>query len=229
MTRTFLPAGAAALLLAGAYAFLSQPAPTAPGQAQLLPGAAMAQDADAAEAEVDTSTIVEMTMGAEDAPITMIEYASYTCPHCAAFHAGPFKQIKENYIDTGKVRFIYREVYFDRYGLWASMIARCAGEDRFFGMNDLIYSSQDEWTRAGDPQAIVAELKKMGKMAGLDDAALDACLQDGEKARTLVAWFQENAEADDVTGTPSFVIDGEKVSNQPYADFAALFDEKLGE
>ena len=66
-------------------------------------------------------------------------------------------------------------------------------------------------------------------VAGLDDAALDACLQDGEKARTLVAWFQENAEADDVTGTPSFVIDGEKVSNQPYADFAALFDEKLGE
>ena len=229
MTRTFLPAGAAALLLAGAYAFLSQPAPTAPGQAQLLPGAAMAQDADAAEAEVDTSTIVEMTMGAEDAPITMIEYASYTCPHCAAFHAGPFKQIKENYIDTGKVRFIYREVYFDRYGLWASMIARCAGEDRFFGMNDLIYSTQSEWTRAGEPAAIVEELKKMGRMAGLDDAALETCLQDGEKARTLVAWFQENAEADDVTGTPSFVIDGEKVPNQDYADFAALFDEKLGE
>lgn len=227
MNRFVLPAGAAALLLSAAYAFLAQPVAQAPGQTQLLPGAAMAQEADAAE--VDTSTIVEMTLGAEDAPITMIEYASYTCPHCAAFHAGPFKEIKKNYIDTGKVRFIYREVYFDRYGLWASMIARCAGEDRFFGMNDLIYSTQSEWTRAGEPAAIVEELKKMGRMAGLDDAALETCLQDGEKARTLVAWFQENSEADDVTGTPSFVIDGEKVPNQDYADFAALFDEKLGE
>ncbi|CAN0587401.1 unnamed protein product, partial [Ectocarpus sp. 12 AP-2014] len=87
----------------------------------------------------------------------------------------------------------------------------------------------NEWVKAGDAQAIVGELKKIGKMAGLDEASLDACLQDGDKARTLVAWFQENAEADDVTGTPSFIVDGEKVSNQPYADFKELFDSKLGE
>ena len=224
--RTLLSAGGSALMLSAAYMFLAMPTART-GETLVLPGAAMAQEST--EADVDTSTIMEMTIGAEDAPITMIEYASYTCPHCAAFHAGPFKEIKKNYIDTGKVKFIYREVYFDRYGLWASMIARCAGPDRFFGMNDLIYSTQGEWTKAGDVQAIVAELKKMGRMAGLDDAALDSCLQDGDKARTLVAWFQENAEADDVTGTPSFVVDGENVTNQPYADFKALFDEKLGE
>ncbi|MEM8732239.1 MAG: DsbA family protein, partial [Pseudomonadota bacterium] len=211
MIRPFPTSVAAALLLAGAYAFATQPTP---GATPYFPGAAMAQEADET---VDTSTVVEMTMGATDAPITMIEYASYTCPHCAAFHEGTFKEIKDNYIDTGKVKFIYREVYFDRYGLWASMVARCAGEDRFFGINDLIYSTQDSWVRAGDPQAIVGELKKIGRMAGLDDPTLDACLQDGEKARTLVAWFQENAAADDVTGTPSFVIDGEKVGNMTYS------------
>jgi len=99
----------------------------------LLTGAVSAQ-----EAEVDTSTIVEMVQGAEDAPVTIVEYASYTCPHCANFHAGPYKQLKKDYIDTGKVKFIYREVYFDRYGLWASMVARCSGPEKFFGITDLI-------------------------------------------------------------------------------------------
>ena len=226
MTRSLLLAGAAALLLAGAYTLFPQSQPL-PGASALLPGAAMAQTAD--EAEIDTSTIIEMTMGAEDAPITMIEYASYTCPHCADFHENAFKQIKADYIDTGKVKFIYREVYFDRYGLWASMVARCAGPDRFFGVNDLLFSTQSEWVRAGEAPAIVEELKKIGRLAGLDNDTLDACLQDGDKARTLVKWYQENATIDDVKGTPSFVIDGEKVSNQSYAEFKALFDGKLGE
>ncbi|QEW18118.1 Thiol-disulfide oxidoreductase D [Marinibacterium anthonyi] len=226
MIRTLISTGVSALLLAAAYAFLAMPV-SSPGETSLLPGAAMAQEA-AAE-DVDTSTIREMVMGAEDAPITMIEYASYTCPHCAAFAEGPFKEIKKNYIDTGKVKLIYREVYFDKFGLWASMIARCAGPDRFFGVNELLYSTQRDWVQAGDTQAIVGELKKIGRMAGLDDAALESCLQDGDKARTLVAWFQENAEADDVTGTPTFIIDGEKVPNQPYSDFEKLFDAKLGE
>lgn len=226
MIRTLISTGVSALLLAAAYVFLAMPV-SKPGETALLPGAAMAQEA--AEEDIDTSTIQEMVLGSDDAPITMIEYASYTCPHCAAFAEGPMKEIKKNYIDTGKVKLIYREVYFDRYGLWASMIARCAGPDRFFGVNDLLYSTQREWVQAGDTQAIVDELKKIGRMAGLDDAALETCLQDGDKARTLVAWFQENAETDEITGTPSFIIDGEKVPNQPYADFKALFDSKLGE
>jgi protein-disulfide isomerase len=187
-------------------------------------GAANAQDA----ADVDTSSIIEMTQGAEDAPVTIIEYASFTCPHCADFHKGPFKEIKANYIDTGKVRFIYREVYFDRYGLWASMIARCAGPDKFFGITELIYDGQSEWARAGGPTEIVDELRKIGRLAGIENDALEACLQDGTKAQTLVAWFQKNAEADQIDSTPSFIVNGKKVSNQSYADFAALIDAELG-
>lgn len=185
--------------------------------------AAFAQDAD-----IDTSTIVEMYEGDPNAPITLIEYASYTCPHCANFHKGAYQQIKENYIDTGKVKLIYREVYFDRYGLWASMVARCGGGEKFFGINDMIYETQSQWTRAGGPAEIAGELRKIGLLAGLDKDTLEACLSDGEKAQTLVAWYQENAEADDVTGTPSFVLNGRKISNQPYSEFARMFDEELG-
>lgn len=198
--------------------------PNGAGPYGLLAGPASAQESS----DVDTSAIVEMVQGDENAPVTIIEYASFTCPHCADFHSGPYKQLKADYIDTGKVRLIYREVYFDRYGLWASMIARCAGPDRFFGVADLIYDGQEEWARAGGPAEIVEELRKIGRLAGLSNDQLEACLQDGDKAKTLVAWYQENAEKDEITGTPSFLVNGKKVPNQAYPDFAAVIDAELG-
>ncbi|KIC45237.1 thiol-disulfide oxidoreductase [Ruegeria sp. ANG-S4] len=192
------------------------------------PAAPLISSAEAQEADLDTSTIVEMVLGAEDAPVEIIEYASYTCPHCANFHQGPFKQLKKDFIDTGKVRFIYREVYFDRYGLWASMVARCAGPDKFFGISDLIYEGQPEWTQAGGPTEIVDELRKIGRLAGIDNDQLEACLQDGTRAQTLVAWYQENAERDGVQATPSFVLNGKKIENQSYDSFKQLIEEELG-
>ncbi len=194
-----------------------------------LPEMPLVGAANAQEAEVDTSSVIEMAQGAEDAPVTVIEYASFTCPHCADFHADQYKQLKAEYIDTGKVRFVFRETYFDRYGLWASMIARCGGEERFFGMTDLIMKSQSEWVRAGGPNQIVAELRKIGRLAGLGEEQLDACLQDAEKAQTLVAWYQENAEADGIDSTPSLVINGEKYGNMRYSDLARIIEEKLAE
>jgi protein-disulfide isomerase len=188
----------------------------------VIAGSVSAQDAD-----VDTSTIIDMVQGAEDAPVTIIEYASYTCPHCANFHKGPFKQLKKDYIDTGKVKFIYREVYFDRYGLWASMIARCSGPEKFFGITDLIYEGQSEWSRAGDSSSIIDALRKIGRLAGIDNDALEACLQDGTKAQTLVSWYQEHAEADGITSTPSFIINGKSVENQAYSSFSAIIDAEL--
>lgn len=210
-----------AVVLGGTW-YLTRPA--APGD--LLPGAASAQEASG---DVDTSTITEMRMGAEDAPITIIEYASYTCPHCATFHANVWPQLKADYVDTGMVNFIYREVYFDRFGLWASMVARCGGEDRFFGLTEMIYERQSDWTAGGDPANIADKLRTIGRTAGLEEAALDSCLSDADKAQTLVAWFEENAAADDITSTPSFVIDGEKHANMSYADMQAILDAKLAE
>ncbi len=179
--------------------------------------------------DVDTSGIDEMVLGAIDAPITMVEYASYTCPHCADFHEQVYKQLKTDYIDTGKVKFIFREVYFDRFGLWASMVARCGGKERFFGITDLLMSTQSEWSRAGDPVAIADALRKTGRLAGLEDAQLQACLQDEDEAKALIARYQENVATDDVTGTPTIFIDGEKHPNMSYVDLRGVLDAKLDE
>jgi protein-disulfide isomerase len=173
--------------------------------------------------EADTSAVVDMVMGAEDAPITMIEYASYTCPHCRSFHKGAFQNLKTDYIDTGKVRFTYREIYFDRYALWGSIIARCAGPDRFFAISDLLYTKQSEWTK-GSPAEIADNLRRIGIAAGLSQDAVQACFSDGQKAESLVAWFEENRAADDISSTPSFVINGIKYANMSYAEFQKILD-----
>ncbi len=182
--------------------------------------------ANAQTAAVDTSGVVEMELGAPDAPVTMMEYASFTCPHCATFHATVLPQLKADYIDTGKVRFIYRDVYFDRFGLWAAMVARCE-PTRFFGVVEMLYAQQRDWFGAGDPATVAENLKKIGRVAGLDTAQLDACFTDQAKAEALVAWFQKNAEADKIESTPSLVIDGELHSNMSYADLKAILDKKL--
>ncbi len=176
----------------------------------------------------ETAEVKDMVIGAEDAPVTIIEYASFTCPHCATFHENTFSKIKANYIDSGKVRFIYREVYFDRPGLWAGMVARCGGDMRYFGIVDMLFEKQRDWISGGEPAKIVASLRKIGLTSGLSNEALDACLADGDHAQALVANFEKNTKADDITATPSFVINGEKYSNMSYADFAKVIDEKLG-
>ncbi|AXI44880.1 thiol-disulfide oxidoreductase [Sulfitobacter sp. SK012] len=220
--RNFLYAAFAAVGLGGWY-MTSQRGATLPED--LLAGPANAQTTDA---DVDTSSIVDMIAGNPDAKIEVIEYASFTCPHCAAFHAGPFKKLKADFIDTGKIKFIYREVYFDRFGLWASLLARCGGQEKFFGIADLIYVGQSQWTRAGDPAAIVEELRKIGRLAGMDNDALEACLQDGDMAKTLVAWYQENAEADEIDSTPSFIINGKKYANMRYDEMKEIIETAIG-
>lgn len=199
--RNFIAGGVAVAGLGGWY--LTQP--SGGTSSNLLVGMANAQTATG-----DPSTITDMVLGDPNAPVKITEYASYTCPHCASFHSDLFPQMKADYIDTGKVHFTYREVYFDRFGLWASMVARCGGQDRFFAISEMIYDKQREWTASGDPAVMVDELKKFGKLAGLDDATLDVCMQDADFAQSLVTWYEENAASDGVRSTPTFLINGER-------------------
>lgn len=223
MARILISAALALGLLAGGGYWLSTQSGGSSAGVSLSP-------VTAAEAQqVDTSGIEDMILGAEDAPVTIVEYASFTCPHCKNFHEGVLPQIKENYIDTGKVRYVYREVYFDRFGLWAAMVARCGGADRYFGIADMIYEQQREWTANGSPAVVADNLRRIGRVAGMSDEQVNACLQDGEKAQALVAYYQQNAEADGISSTPSFVINGENYSNMNYTDFAAVLDGLLGE
>ena len=213
--------GAVGLAIAAAAAFWSMNSgSTTAGQSN---GAAQAAD-------VDTSSVVEMTLGPADAKVTVIEYASFTCPHCASFHRGPFKKLKADYIDAGKVHFIYRDVYFDPYGLAASQVARCGGPDRFFGISDMLYNQQAVWAdRSATPGEVAQRLAKIGKIAGLSEDQVMACLNDEEYGKTLVAWYQQNAAKHDVNSTPTLIINDQKYSNMNYGDLKAIIEDKLGE
>ncbi len=220
MTRTLTIFVALAALAVGGWILTNQ------NQTSFDPtGAAFAQDA----ADIDTSMIQDMVQGNPDATVEVIEYASFTCPHCAAFHAENYKKLKADYIDTGKIKFVYRDVYFDKFGLWAAIVARCGegAENRFFGIASMIYEKQRQWATQDTPQQIVDQLKTIGKTAGLSDADLDACLSDADNAQALYAYYLKNVEADDVNSTPSFIINGKKYSNMPYEEMQEILDAAL--
>jgi protein-disulfide isomerase len=191
-----------------------------------LAAPAVAQET-APETPTETVEIKDFSLGDPEAPVKITEYASFTCPHCAAFHANVFKSLKADYIDTDKVQFTYREVYFDRYGLWAAMVARCGGDMRYFGISDILFETQQEWAGSDDPNVVVENLKKIGRTAGMDDATLDACMKNGAMAEAMVARFEENMKADEVEGTPTLFINGVKHSNMEYADLKAIIEEEL--
>jgi len=166
-------------------------------------------------------------LGSADAPVTIVEYASLTCPHCANFHETIWPDLKAQFIDTGKVRFILREVYFDRFGLWAAMVARCGGADTYFPFVDVMFDRQKEWTD-GEQADIVQNLRRIGKQGGLTDADLDLCLGDEAFARGLVEDYQTKAKEDGVNSTPTFFIQGE-LFDQPRTieNFAAAIEKHL--
>ncbi|MEM8791610.1 MAG: DsbA family protein [Pseudomonadota bacterium] len=175
----------------------------------------------------DDPRLGDVVLGDENAPVTVIEYASFTCPHCGSFHQNTWPQFKENYVDTGKVRFIMREVYFDKYGLWASMISRCGGHGGFYPMVDQFLKRQSEWTGVPEPQ-VADEIRKIGKVNGLSPQLMDDCLADQEFATALFEGYRTNAQADDVSSTPTFIINGEKATGaMGYAEFSALVDKHL--
>jgi len=192
--------------------------------ASLVPGLA----ARAARAQAPLK-VAEMSMGDAGAPVKVIEYAMFTCPHCANFHRQVFPLLKANYIDTGKVHFTFREVYFNRPSLWAAMIARCAPADRYFGIVDELFRVQTEWAGVSDSEDLMKALYGIGRQAGLSDAQMDACVSDRPKAEALVADFQANAARDGVDSTPTFLVNGKKQGNMDYGTFAALLDQELGQ
>lgn len=187
----------------------------------LLPGSgrALAQSAPA---------VPDMMMGRKDAPVTMVEYAMFTCPHCAAFNQEVLPKIKANYIDTGKVKLVFREVYFNKPSLWAAMIARCAPPERYFGIADLLFRRQADWAATTDENEMVQKLFSIGRQAGMTNEQMSACMQDRAQAEALVAAYQKHADADKVDATPMFVINGVRVDNAPYEEIAKKLDAALG-
>ena len=224
MRKSYLLTVALVLAVAGGAAWLSDRSAALPEAVSL---SARAQEATPSST---VALVPDMILGQSDAPVEVVEYASYTCPHCANFHDEVFARLKTDYIDTGKVKFVFREVYFDKFGLWASMVARCGGPEKYFGISDMIFETQRDWLAPGgdNPNGIVENLRKIGLKAGIDAGALDLCLKDSDMAKAMVAAYQEHAKADKIEGTPTFIINGQSYSGEmPYADFAKIIDEKL--
>ena len=156
--------------------------------------------------------VKDMSVGSPDAKVVIDEFLSLTCPHCANFHTAHYAKLKADFIDTGKVRLVYHEVYFDQLGLLGAMMARCGGEMKYFGITDMLLSKQRDWAGAESLDAAVAEMKKIGIAAGLTEADIDKCLQDQAMAEALVAHYQtsitESFPNDSFSGTPSFLVNG---------------------
>lgn len=214
-----LSAAALAALAGTALPAAAQQTPPAPATA--------AAPAPATAADPAPALIPDIFLGSESAPVTIYEYASLTCSHCAAFHKDVFPRLKAEYIDTGKVRFAQRDIYFDEAGLWAAMVARCGGDDRFYPLAGMMFDEQGQWLSAKTGEELTANLKKIGAKAGLTGEQIDACWNDQKKAESLVATFQKNAVADKIEGTPTFIIAGETVPNAPWEELKAKIDAKI--
>lgn len=167
----------------------------------------------------------DLFMGKEDAPVTIIEYNSMTCPHCAHFHTEVLPAIKKNYIDTGKVKLIQREFPLDARAYAASMLARCSGKDTYFPMTDVLFKKQSVWARAEDPRP---ELLKIAKLAGFTQESFETCLKNQELLDKVNQTRTKAAEVYGITGVPSFFIDGEKYSGRvSIKDLSKAIDSRL--
>lgn len=149
------------------------------------------------------------SIGDPNAPVKITEVFSLTCSHCAAFHNETYPQIKENFIDTGKVYWTYQEFPLNAPALHASMIARCLPAERYSGFIDILFETQDRWSRTPDYKEA---LRQNAKLAGMSDEDFDACLDNKELQEALASAIQEVSEKWEVKATPSIIFnDGEKV------------------
>lgn len=142
--------------------------------------------------------------GSADAPVTIVEYASLTCPHCASFHAVVLPKLMEGPIAEGKARLIFRDFPLDGLALRASALARCGGPERRLAILDLLFESQKTWAQSQDPLGALADI---GKLAGLKEEASRACMEDSGMFDRIIAEAQEGEQKHKVRSTPSFIID----------------------
>jgi protein-disulfide isomerase len=145
-------------------------------------------------------------LGKADAPVTIVEYASFTCGHCATFHAGAFLKLKEKYIDTGKVKLVFRPFPTApaQLSVAAAMLAHCAGDERYFPMTSALFETQRNWASAN----AAAELLKLANQAGMTKEKFEACLGDNKLAGEIQATAARGFETFGVEGTPTFFING---------------------
>lgn len=201
------------------------------GTALLLASAANGAWAESALwlqiAEAVEVTAEDRVIGDPNAPVTIIEYASMTCPHCAHFEETVFPGLKENWIDTGKARLVFRHFPLDGLALRASALMECMDEMRFFGFLDVLFRTQKQWATADDP---LGALQNLAKQAGMDEATSEACLNDDAAITRILQQRKEASDKYDINSTPSFLVNGKAMPGaSSYEEFDAQLKELLGE
>ena len=150
-----------------------------------------------------TEMMADRVLGDAAAPVTIIEFASYTCSHCAAFHNNVLPKVKEQLISTGKAKLILREFPLDKFALKASLLARCAPADKYYDFAEVIFRNQDRWVKSEDP---VKALKQLGSLTGMDDAQMETCLNNTEMENALLKRVTDAQAQYKVSATPTFVF-----------------------
>ena len=196
----------------------------------LSAGAVLAQD-KAVEPPVPNGSVADLrlsaddyALGSPDAKVTIVEYASLTCPHCAQFHAQVLPSIKREYVESGKVRYVYRDFPLDRLALGAAMIARCSGRDSFFGFIDTFYAAQGQWSRAGNPIKAIGNLARLG---GMPQKRFDACLQDTDIQNAILKQRLEAANEFKIQATPTVFVNGDRYSGGMTLDHLRTLLDRL--
>jgi len=176
--------------------------------------------------ESSAAEVGERSIGNADAPVTMIEYSSLTCPHCASFHNDILPDLKERYIETGKVRMIFRDFPLNEPAVDAAVLAHCAGPDRYVGFLDVLFQTQESWASANDPRDA---LKQLGKLGGLGDSEMDACFADESMVDGVLQSRLDGQNEHKIQSTPTFVINGETYAgSRDIEAFAEIIDPLLG-
>jgi protein-disulfide isomerase len=166
--------------------------------------------------------LAERSLGRADAPVTMIEYSSMTCPHCADFHKEGLGQIQAGYIDSGKLRYVFRDFPLEPRAMAAAMVARCVEPGRYFGFVDMLFRDQQTWAKSKD---LLNELQVRAGLAGLPAADFNACLNNRELMQGIQKRAEEGQLQYGIDATPSFILNGKKYTGpRNFADFAAAID-----
>lgn len=188
--------------------------------------AAIAADAPPAKAAPASGPVYrEFVSGNADAKVTMIEYASLTCPHCARFNEEVMPEVRKNYIDNGKIRYVFRDYPLDALAAAAAAIARCAPGDRGKAMIDLMYKNQNVWARSPKP---IDPLRGYAQLAGMSAADVDACLANKAITGKISEVMNTASSVYKVEATPTFFIGEEKLSGEiAYKDLAKLIDKHI--
>ncbi|NNG03951.1 MAG: DsbA family protein [Inquilinus sp.] len=183
------------------------------------------EDAIAAGSWDPAITPFDKVLGSANAPVTIVEYASFTCPHCATFHTDTWPTLKERFVDSGQVRFVFRDFPLNEPALRAGMMARCVPEDRYFSVVEVIFSTLDQWSNGDWRQG----LGRIGRLAGLSQEAFDACLADKALEEQILGLRLAGQQLYDINSTPSFVINGKTFGGgRTIEQFADIIEDASG-